>query len=451
MQKKYHLVGIGGIGMSGLARLLLGKKMQVSGSDIAFSQVIENLIKEGAEVHIGHKAENVPDQATVVYSSDIKKDNPEYETAIRMKCAMLHRADLLAELLKDNKALAVAGTHGKTTTTSLLATVLVHAGLDPSFAIGGILPEYQSNARRGKGEYFAFEADESDRSFLKYHPYGAIITNIDTDHLNNFDDSFPLLIDHFKRFIQQVREPDHLFWCRDDPYLHTLKLPGHSYGFHPASDWRISSMVQKGFTLHFDLTYQGKSFFGVELALSGRHNASNAAAVFGLARTLGIAETNIRNGLQSFKGVQRRCEKKWSCGGVDFFDDYAHHPVEIETTLKGVRNAIGTRRLIAVFQPHRYSRIKDCLGTFGPVFDAVDELIITDLYGAGETPIPNVSHTSVQDEVEKISKANCQYVQRGALSQFLSRLAKPGDVIITLGAGDITKLGSETLPLIHIT
>ena len=449
MSDTYHLVGIGGIGMSGLARLMLSRKMKVSGSDIAFSPLIEKLIKEGAEVHKGHKAENVPHHATLVYSSDIKEDNPEYAAALRMKYKLLHRADLLAELLNEKKALAVAGTHGKTTTTSLLASTLMHAGLDPSFAIGGILTEYQTNARWGEGDYFAFEADESDRSFLKYHPFGAIVTNIDKDHLNNFDGCFPLLIDYFNQFMQQVQEPKHLFWCRDDAYLHTLNLPGQSYGFHPGSDWNILSMSQNGFKIKFDLAHQGKKYLGIEVPIIGRHNALNSAAVFGLAMSLGIAEQSIRNAMQAFKGVLRRCEHKGVGGGVEFIDDYAHHPTEIETTLNGVRSAIGSRKLIAVFQPHRYSRISACLGTFGPIFDAADELIITDLYAAGETPIPNISHIAVKEEVENVSKVNCQYVPRSALSHFLSRFAQPDDVIISLGAGDISKLSSETLVLME--
>ena len=217
MNDTYHFIGIGGIGMSGLARLLLSQNIKVTGSDIAFNAVIEGLIKEGAIIHKGQSAENVPPHAKVVYTSDIKADNPEYQAAMKMQCALLHRANLLAELLKGYKALAVAGTHGKTTTSSLLATVLVDAGIDPSFAIGGMLPAFQSNARFGRGEYFAFEADESDRSFLKYQSFGAIVTNIDNDHLNNYNGSFDSLIEHFKLFMSNVQSPRHLFWCRENP------------------------------------------------------------------------------------------------------------------------------------------------------------------------------------------------------------------------------------------
>lgn len=449
MEDTYHFIGIGGIGMSGLARLLLSQNIQVTGSDIAFNAVIEGLIKEGAIIHKGQSAENISPHAKVVYTSDIKADNPEYQAAIKMQCALLHRADLLAELLKNQKALAVAGTHGKTTTSALLASVLVDAGIDPSFAIGGTLPAFQSNARFGRGEFFAFEADESDRSFLRYNPFGAIVTNIDNDHLNNYNGDFDLLIDHFKIFMSQVQSSTHLLWCRDDPYLTKLNVPGKSYGFHADSDWKILSMQQDGFRMYFDLEHQKHLYSKIEIALVGRHNVLNAAAVFALARSLGVPETSIRQSFKTFKGILRRCENKGSCYGVHFLDDYAHHPTEIQTTLQGIKQAIGPKRLIAIFQPHRYTRTQDCLGSYGTIFDAADELIITDIYGAGETPIPHLSHANIQQEIEQHSTVPCQYVPRSALSHFLSQFVQPFDVVVTLGAGDITKLSSETLSLLE--
>jgi UDP-N-acetylmuramate--alanine ligase len=449
MTETYHFIGIGGIGMSGLARLLLSQKATVTGSDIAFNAVIEGLIQQGAVIHKGHAAEHVPPHAKVVYTSDVKPDNPEYQAALKMQCALLHRSDLLAELLQGQKALAVAGTHGKTTTSSLLATVLVDAHLDPSFAIGGMLPAFQSNARFGKGEFFAFEADESDRSFLKYHPFGAIVTNIDNDHLNNYEGNFHLLIDSFKQFMAQVESSAHLFWCLDDLHLSQLHVPGQSYGFHSNSDWRIASMRQEGFKMYFDLEHQGHLYSNIELALVGRHNVLNAAAVFGLAHTLGVAEASIRQSFKTFRGVLRRCEKKGTFHDVLFLDDYAHHPTEIQTTLQGIRQAIGAKRLIVVFQPHRYSRTQDCLGQYGTIFNAADQILITDIYGAGETPIPQISHVLIQQEIEQSSTVPCRYVPRPALSHYLSQLVQPHDVVVTLGAGDITKLGSETLALLE--
>ena len=279
MSENYHFIGIGGIGMSGLARLLLSRKKSVTGSDIAISATVENLIKEGAVIHKGHAAENIPPRSTVVYTSDVNQENPEFQAALKIHLPLLHRSDLLALILKEHRALAVAGTHGKTTTSALLATVLVEAGFDPSFAVGGILPAFQSNARFGKGELFPFEADESDRSFLKYHPYGAIVTNIDHDHLINYEGSFSLLVESFKTFMSQVESSDHLFWCQDDVHLAELNFPGMTYGFHPASDWKILTYRQEGFKMIFDLEHKGTRYSGIELALAGHHNVLNAAAV----------------------------------------------------------------------------------------------------------------------------------------------------------------------------
>jgi UDP-N-acetylmuramate--alanine ligase len=449
MVKNYHFIGIGGIGMSGLARLLLSQKKSVTGSDIAFNPTIENLIREGAVIYKGHKAENVPLDSKVIYTSDVKSDNPEYQAAIKKQCVIQHRSDLLAELLHGHHSLAVAGTHGKTTTSSLLATVLVDSKLDPSFAIGGMLPAFHSNSRLGKGDLFVFEADESDCSFLKFHPFGAIITNIDNDHLINYENSFDVLIEAFSKFISQVQFSQYLFWCRDDPYLTQLNPTGQSYGFHEQSDWKIVATHQEGFILCFDLEHQGQIYRQIELSLVGHHNVLNAAAVFGLCMTLEVPETTIRQAFKNFKGVLRRCENKGTFNGALFLDDYAHHPTEIRTTLQGIRQAIGSKRLVAVFQPHRYSRTQDCLGQYGSIFEAADEILITDIYGAGETPIPHLSHALIQEEIQLNSSVPCRYVRRADLSHYLCQLVQPDDVVITLGAGDITKLGDETLCMLE--
>lgn len=445
----YHFIGIGGIGMSGLARILLSQKLSVSGSDLAINAMTESLSKQGALIYKGHSAGNIPDDAWVVYSSDIGKDNPEFCAAIEKGNRLLHRSDLLAKLLKEKKALAVAGTHGKTTTSSLLATVLMDAGFEPSFAVGGVLQAFQTNAQFGEGEYFAFEADESDGSFLKYHPFGAIVTNIGKDHLSNYEESFDLLVKSFKRFMSQVESPQHLFWCRDDERLSELDFPGQTYGFHLNSDWKVTAMYQEGFSSYFDLEHKQTLYPAIESALIGRHNVLNAAAVFGLAITLGVDEDSIRSSLKNFKGVLRRCESKGSCHGIDFFDDYAHHPTEIKTTLTAIRQAIGERRLFVVFQPHRYSRTRDCLGLYGSIFGSADQLIITDIYAAGEVPIPNITSDVVEAEIKAQSPVSCCYVPRSALSHYLSQTVQPLDVVVTLGAGDITKVSSETLVLLE--
>jgi UDP-N-acetylmuramate--alanine ligase len=448
MKEHYHFIGIGGIGMSGLARILLSRGIQVSGSDIAHSSTVEELIRNGAEVHLGHKAEHIHPHYKIVFNADIKRDNPEYNAAMAFNCQLMHRADLLAQLLQGHDSIAVAGTHGKTTTSSLLTTVLTDAGLDPSFAIGGILPSLGTNAVQGKGNFFIFEADESDRSFLKYSPTGAIVTNVDHDHLSNYEGNYDLLIDTFKTFMSQVQSKELLFWCGDDPGLCRINHPGHRYGFNPGSDWRITRSHQEGFYINFDLEHGEHHYTSIQAPLAGRHNILNAAAIFAFSITLGISEQTVKSSLQHFKGVLRRCERKGVKGNRVFLDDYAHHPTEIKTTLEGIRKAIGSQRLIAVFQPHRYTRTRDCLGTYGTIFDQADELLITDIFAAGEAPIPSLSHQQIVDELKEKSDVRCRYVPRTELGNFLVDFSQPGDVIATLGAGDITKLSAEVIGLI---
>ncbi len=449
MSDNYHFIGIGGIGMSGLARILLHQNIAVTGSDIAFNYTIDGLIKAGAMIHKGQAASNITAGTTVIYSSDIKADNPEYNAAVSLQCPLLHRSDLLAHLIKDKCSLAVAGTHGKTTTSSLLATVLLEAGLDPSFAVGGMLPQFQTNSHWGQSNLFAFEADESDGSFLKYAPFGAIVTNIDNDHLSAYNGSTAVLIEAFRTFISQVKSLEHLFWCGDDAHLMHLNVEGQSYGFGKHCDWRISNVQQKDFQLFFDLEGPGNVYSEIALNLSGVHNALNAAAVFALAMALKVPEESIRSSFKTFKGVLRRCERKGEFDGTLFIDDYAHHPTEILTTLQGIRNAIQSKRLIAVFQPHRYSRTQDCLGQYGQIFASADEVIVTDIYGAGEAPISGLSHEQIIQEIRQASAASVQYVPRPALGHKLSQFVQPQDVVVTLGAGDITKVAGEALALLE--
>ena len=331
------------------------------------------------------------------------------------------------------KVLAVAGTHGKTTTSALLTTVM--KGTDPSYAVGGVLRQYETNAGSGKGDFFVAEADESDQTFLKYHPFAAIITNIGRDHLNNYGGEEELIA-AFKKFAGQC---ENLFYCGDDVRLRSF-AKGISYGFSNDCLLRTSNYRQMGWINVLDIAFEGKVYKDVEVALIGRHNALNATAVFGLALSLGVSEEQIRLAFSSFLGTKRRAEKKWEERDLLFLDDYAHHPTEIQTTLKGIRTAIGEKKLIAVYQPHRYSRIKDCIGSFGGIFDAADEVIITDLFSAGETPIPGVTHEPILTEVTEAC-----YVPRESLARHLSSHT---GVIVTLGAGDITRLSSELQSLL---
>jgi UDP-N-acetylmuramate--alanine ligase len=442
MIQKCHFIGIGGIGMSGLARILLRKKVHVSGSDLSSNYVTDSLIAEGAKVFVGHASKNITPEMTVIYSSDIKNDNLEFQEALNLKCPLLHRSDLMQQLMSDYKALVVAGTHGKTTTTGLLINVLMEGHLDPTFAVGGVLPNFKANSGFGKGEYFIAEADESDGTFLKYTPWGGIITNIDNDHMehflteNNLDQAF-------NHFFKKFTSVDHLFWCGDDSRLNALKPAGISYGFNKPCQLRITQYQQDGWKLFFDVTFKGKSYTNIELPLIGKHNALNASAVFGLALKIGLSEETIRTAFKKFQGVLRRCEKKENLQSVLVIDDYAHHPVEIQTTLKAIREAVKEKRLIAVFQPHRYSRTKNCLGTYGDIFDEVDQLFVTDIFAAGEKPIQGLSSHQIVDEIKNTSRIPCQYVARADIVKTVSEYLRPHDVIVGLGAGDITKLSSE--------
>lgn len=442
MKEKCHFIGIGGIGMSGLARILLARQLEVSGSDIAVNYVTEALIQAGAHIFSSQASENISANTTVIYGSDIKKDNPEYLQALKLNCQLLHRSELLAKLMTGYKALAVAGTHGKTTTSALLTAVLSAGKQHPSFAVGGIIPQLQTNAAHNSGPHFVAEADESDGTFLNYHPFGAIITNIDLDHMNYFGTE-TALINAFQQFASQVTSPQHFFWCGDDERLQNLNLAGISYGFDSSCQLQASNFRQSGWKISFDAFFQGKCYPQIEVALIGQHNALNALAVFGLALALGVPEDRIRVGLATFEGVMRRCEKKGDLQAVLLLDDYAHHPTEIKATLTGIRSTIGEKRLIAVLQPHRYSRTQECLGTYKGICDEADELIITDIFAAGETPIPGLTYLQVLEEIQSNTKIPCRYVPRGELFHFLSAHIRPHDVVVTLGAGDITKLGGE--------
>jgi len=441
-KKEYHFVGIGGIGMSGLASILIEKGEVVSGSDRSCNAIIVKLQRRGVRVFQGHDANNISPQKVVIYSSAISDDNPEYLAAKRLGCRMMHRSELLKDIMEDYQVLAVAGTHGKTTTSSLLAAMLVQAGYDPAYAVGGVILQFDTNAKHGKGDVFVVEADESDGTFLKYRPFGSIVTNIDTDHMDHYGTE-EALIAAYQAFIDQVTSKEHLLWCGDDHRLRALRLPGWSFGYDESCDVRVSHCFQKGWNVVFDINMMGKLYTNIEVALLGRHNASNAAAVFALAMMIGAPEERVREGLKAFKGIKRRCEKKGEIGDILIVDDYAHHPTEISATLGALRGAFPDRKLVVLFQPHRYSRLQYCLGSFCHVFDAVDQIVITDLYAAGEAPIAGISHEVLVEEVSEASKVPCQYVPRSDLVSYGVDCLRPGDVMVTLGAGDITKVSDE--------
>lgn len=434
---KYHFIGLGGIGMSALARILLQKGHKVRGSDVRTSPLLQELEREGATVQIGHTAESVQAAETVIYSTDIKEDNVEFMQAKEQKLPMLHRSDLLNELMKGKKNLLVTGTHGKTTTTALLAAVLIEAKLDPSFVVGGLIRSLNVNGRAGKGEYFIAEADESDGSFLKTSAYAAIVTNLENDHLEFWGS--PRMLDlAFQQFIAQT---EHLFWCSDDPRLSKLKTKGTSYGFREDADFHISNFRQTRNGIVFDLN----EFSGIELALFGRHNALNAAAVFALALSLKIPEEVIRRAFKTFSGTVRRLEFKGEKHKVAVYDDYGHHPNEIRVTIQALRQLVRERRLVVVFQPHRYTRVRDLFEEFTTCFADADEVIMTDIYSAGEAPITGITSAALYTRMREKMGTKVHFFPRTHLESGVAMFIKPLDIVLTIGAGDVTQAGEPIL------
>lgn len=444
----YHFIGIGGIGMSGLARILLSQGEKVSGSDLSVNPVMESLQKMGAHIYIGHDAKHLPAGATVIFSTDIPEHNPELLHAKAYKYACLHRSELLYKLASKRKVLAVTGTHGKTTTSALLTHVLIEQGIDPSFAVGGMIQGHNSNAHSGTGEYFSLEADESDGTFLQCDYFAAIVTNINTDHLSHYG-SWDTLKAAFSKFINKSKDKKRIFYCADDKTLSEVALGGTSYGFSGKAQARISAFRQEGFQSYFTLDFEGKRYTDIQIALTGRHNVLNACAVFILCLALHVPEATIRKAFSSFQGVKRRMEKKGQASSITIYDDYAHHPTEIRASLQALRAAIHERRLVTLYQPHRYSRMQYTMHEFHAAFDAADLVIVTDLYTAGETPIAGVTTEKIIEEIKKSNKAHVVYIPRNALVDGLQAILEPHDVLITLGAGDSTKVGVELLELLQ--
>jgi len=424
MKKNTHFLGIGGIGMSALAHLLLEKGAEVSGEDQKVSPMVQALQKKGAVITNSCNAES-----QVVYSSAIQKDHPSLEKARQMNCSLYHRSQFLRKLMEGKSPLIVTGTHGKTSTSALLTWVLLSSGLSPSYAVGGILKNTTQNGGYGEGNFFVAEADESDGSFLNYGGEFAILTNLEKEHLD-FWESEENLIEGFCTFANQVQG---LYWCRDDTMLASLDLKGESYGLSDQANWRLFDVMQEGMKQTFSIAHGRTVFREIELPLVGKHQALNACAVWGLASELGISEAKIRKAFRTFQGVQRRLEKKGEVNGVTVYDDYAHHPTEVEVLLSSLKRAVGKKRLIAIFQPHRFTRTRDCMQGFSKAFCAADQVYITDIYSAGEKPIVGVTGKALASAIP-----DSIYLE--ALPKFMS-----GDVVVTIGAGDITHLGPQIL------
>ena len=449
---KLHFIGIGGIGMSGIAEILLGYGYVVSGSDLTPSPVTERLIKLGAQVHIGHAAENVGSAEIVVVSTAIQEANPELIAARTSKIPIVHRGEMLAELMRLNMGIAIAGSHGKTTTTSLVAHVLQTAKLDPTAVVGGVVKNFGSNAKQGLGDYLVAEADESDGSFLQLFPTIAIVTNIDPEHLEHYPDGFPQLLAAFKTFINNLPFYGLAILCVDHPnvraLLPSIKKRYVTYGL-TGGDYTLRDLETLPSGVSFVPVRRGVPLPRVTFAMIGAHHAQNALGVLALADDLGVPYADYQEALQSFQGVGRRFELKGEARGVAVYDDYGHHPAEVLATLRGAKRSF-SRRLVVVFQPHRYTRTRDLLGEFATCFDDADVLVLTDVYAAGEEPIPGVSGRSIFDAVSARAHKDVVYVEHKSLvADVLKDRVQEGDLVLTLGAGDIYKAGDKLLELLR--
>lgn len=443
-----HMVGIGGAGMSGIAEVLLNQGYEISGSDLSDSAVVRHLRELGARVAVGHAAENVGDVQVLVKSTAIGDDNPELVEGRRRNIAIIPRAEMLAELMRLRQGIAIAGTHGKTTTTSLTASIFDAAGLDPTVIIGGRLNVYGTNAHLGHGDYLIAEADESDGSFLCLLPIINVVTNVDEDHLDHYK-SREAIDAAFVQFMNNVPFYGINVVCGDDPGVRALlprvKRPVLTYGF--AADNHLRAVpLESGLRSRFEVWREDEKLGEVSLPQPGRHNILNALAAIGAAMEADIAFERCAQGLSGFGGVGRRFEFKGEKDGVTVVDDYGHHPAEIAATLATARQVFPGRRIVAAFQPHRFSRTQAHFGEFCKVFDQVDEVLLTEIYAASEKPIPGVSGQSLAQGVQQVSATPVRYFQTlDALAQALPEVLRPGDVLLTLGAGSITRLGPAWL------
>ncbi len=448
---RVHFIGIGGAGMSGIARIMLARGLPVSGSDAKDSVALAALRALGATVHLGHAAENVGDVDTVVVSTAIRERNPELVEARRRGLTVVHRAGALASVMVGRRAVAVAGTHGKTTTTSLLTVALQHCGADPSFAIGGNLNESGANAHNGSGDVFVAEADESDGSFLQYSPTAAVVTNVEPDHLDHYGTAEAVEA-AFDAFALRVQPGGFLVACADDPgavrlaeTARALGVDVRSYGVRPDADLHVVDLETHGLGSSFEAFLLGRRLGRVRLRLPGRHNALNAAAALATGVGLGFPAERLREGLASFTGTRRRFEHKGTVGGVRVFDSYAHHPTELTADLAAAREVADGGRVVAVFQPHLFSRTQHFAAAFGAALGLADDVVVMDVYAAREDPVPGVTGALVAAAVP-LPPAHVVFEPSwSAVAGHLADRARPGDVVITCGAGDVTMIGPEVL------
>lgn len=449
--KKIHFVGIGGIGMSGIAEILLDEGFVVSGSDRNLSEVTERLERLGAEIREGHRPENVgPDVDALVYSSAVPLDNGEVLEAVRRKIPVIRRAEMLAEVMRLKYGIGIAGTHGKTTTTSMIGLILLEGGLDPTVIVGGKLSGLGgTNARLGHGDFIVVEADEFDRSFLSITPTIAVLTTLETDHLDCYRDLEDIK-SAFIQFAMKVPFYGFIVLCLDEPALQDImpqlnRKKMITYGLTPQADIEAVDLRQKDNTTEFTVIRHGEDLGRITLQMPGRHNVQNALASIAVGLELGVPFDNVRSGIEKFTGVNRRWEKKGEQDGVIVYDDYAHHPTECRATLSGVKEG-WRRRVVCVFQPHLYSRTRDFYEEFGKAFLLADVLVVTDVYPAREEPIQGVTGELIANAAKQYGHKDVHYVpDKREIPEVLKRLVRNNDIVITMGAGDIWKYGEAFL------
>ncbi|MBM7855940.1 UDP-N-acetylmuramate--alanine ligase [Desulfohalotomaculum tongense] len=444
--QKVHFIGIGGAGMSGIARILAGLGYQVTGSDINESETVKKLEAMGIRCFIGHDAQNVEKAEMVVVSTAIPPNNPELLRARERGIPVIHRGEMLARLMKRQKGIAVAGSHGKTTTTSMMALVLEKAGCDPTIVVGGELNDIGGNAKLGRGEYLVAEADESDGSFLLLSPHMVIITNIEDDHLDYYG-SVEKVLESFQKFLAGVDPGGLAVLCYDDPNVRAIlgsaRAEVITYGINPGADYTIKNLKLNGSVNDADIYHRDKYIGRLKLSVPGQHNMLNALAVVVMALHIGLDFQTVAGALKTFRGVHRRYQLLGEVNGIKVIDDYAHHPTEIKATLKAARQA-GSGRVISVFQPHRYSRTKHLHEQLGAAFKDADMVVINDIYSAGEAPIEGVTAQLIVDAARRNNVGKVTYIGNLAdVADYLVNIARPGDIILTMGAGNVWSSGVE--------
>lgn len=451
--KNIHMVGIGGIGMSSIAEVLLARGYRVSGSDLALGPVTDRLEELGATIHQGHAAEHVTDADVVVYSSAVRAaENSETREAERRRIPLIRRAEMLGELMRAKYGIGIGGTHGKTTTTSMTGLVVQEGGFDPTIIVGGKVTVFDSNAVSGEGDIIIIEADEYDRTFLRLTPVLSVVTNVEADHMDIYDDMEDIK-DAFVQFANSVPFFGAAILCLDDPAIREVLNRVHrrviTYGTSRQAQIRAEGIVQAGRVTRFGVMRDATLLGDVELHTPGIHNVRNALAAIAVGLELDIPFEKIQRGLASFTGVDRRFEVKGEVRDIVVIDDYAHHPTEIEATLEAASSGWPERRIVAVFQPHLYSRTRDFQEEFARAFYEADVLVVTEVYGAREEPIPGVTGRMLADLAARYGHRDVRFLdEKDAVPEYLAQITRPGDLVLTMGAGDVWKCGEAFLEIV---